>query len=47
VTCSKDKTIKVWQIPPRWIDESLKKKRDEEDEQEVVPRSDFRTGMEE
>ena len=47
ITCSKDKNIKVWQIPPRWIDESLKsKKKDDEDEQEVVPRTDYRTGIE-
>ena len=23
ITCSKDKTIKVWQLPGRWIDENL------------------------
>lgn len=23
ITCSKDKTIKVWQLPGRWVDENL------------------------
>ena len=26
ITCSKDKTIKVWHLPDRWIDESSKSK---------------------
>ena len=40
--------MKIWQIPPRWIDESLKKKSaiDDEEEQEVVPKTDYRTGIE-
>ena len=46
ITCSKDKTVKLWQIPPRWIDESLKRKAQDEDEQEIVPKTDYRTGIE-
>ena len=29
ITCSKDKTIKVWQLPLRWIDEQTKGKADD------------------
>jgi WD40 repeat protein len=47
ITCSKDKSVKIWQIPPRWVDESLKRKTTQDEEQEVVPKTDYRTGIEE
>ena len=31
ITCSKDKTIKVWQLPGRWIDENLSGRLQNED----------------
>lgn len=41
ITCSKDKTIKIWQLPSQWIDESgFKAEKIEE------PKRDYRTGCE-
>ena len=46
ITCGKDKSIKVWQIPNRWIDETLKAKTQIEDDEEEVTKRDYRTGCE-
>lgn len=59
ITCSKDKTIKVWQLPLRWIDEQTKGKSEDagsvlqpsdEDYKDFIKggyQQDFRTGIDE
>jgi len=58
ITCGKDKTIKVWQLPQRWIDEKIKRLPQEsnstlpsdEDYENFTKKGyvqDFRTGIDE
>ena len=58
ITCGKDKTIKVWQLPQRWIDEKIRRLpqesnstlRCDEDYENFTKKGyvqDFRTGIDE
>jgi len=58
ITCGKDKEIKVWQLPQRWVDEKIKRMPQEsttalpsDEDYENFTKSgyiqDFKTGIDE
>ena len=45
ITCGKDKTIKVWQLPERWIDESVSSTQKQEKEEDSDSPQKFTHGI--
>lgn len=37
ITCSKDKTVKIWELPDAWVDESNEKALSEEKPKYIEP----------